>query len=204
MPAGGIVFTTIQKFAPRARRRDAGALRAARTSIVMADEAHRSQYAQLRREHHGRAAERDPDRVHRHAGREGRPLDAAGVRRLRLGLPDAPGAGGPRDRPDLLRVAPDPARDRRPRAARRRRGGARRTRRTTPRASSSRRGRSWRRSSAPPSGCERLADDIAEHFTARCEVLEGKAMVVAYSRRDRRGADRPAARAPWGGRGRRA
>ncbi|MGH3991010.1 MAG: type I restriction endonuclease subunit R, partial [Pseudonocardiaceae bacterium] len=30
---------------------------------------------------------------------------------------------------------------------------------------------------------ERLADDVAEHFRARCETLEGKALVVAYSRR---------------------
>ena len=78
--------------------------------IVMADEAHRSQYATFAREHHTGAAERDQDRVHRHAGRERRPIDPARLRRLRLGLPHAPGAGGPRDGPDLLRVAPDPAR----------------------------------------------------------------------------------------------
>src|SRR5205807_1256053 len=30
---------------------------------------------------------------------------------------------------------------------------------------------------------ERLADDVAQHYRARCEVSEGKAMVVAYSRR---------------------
>ncbi len=34
-----------------------------------------------------------------------------------------------------------------------------------------------------PDRLEKLADDIDEHFTARCEVLAGKAMVVAYSRR---------------------
>ena len=30
---------------------------------------------------------------------------------------------------------------------------------------------------------QRLAEDVAEHFRERCEALEGKAMVVAYSRR---------------------
>jgi type I restriction enzyme, R subunit len=34
-----------------------------------------------------------------------------------------------------------------------------------------------------PDRLQRLADDVHEHFTARCEVLDGKAMVVAYSRR---------------------
>lgn len=34
-----------------------------------------------------------------------------------------------------------------------------------------------------PERLERLADDVHEHFSARCEVLDGKAMVVAYSRR---------------------
>ena len=34
-----------------------------------------------------------------------------------------------------------------------------------------------------PDRLRTLADDIAEHYLARCEALEGKAMVVAYSRR---------------------
>ncbi len=73
--------------------------------VVMADEAHRSQYAKFAQNITIGAAERDPDRLHRHSRRKRRPLHAAGVRRLRLGVPDAPGAGRPRDGPDLLRVA---------------------------------------------------------------------------------------------------
>ena len=34
-----------------------------------------------------------------------------------------------------------------------------------------------------PDRLRHLADDAAEHYLARCEALEGKAMVVAYSRR---------------------
>jgi type I restriction enzyme R subunit len=34
-----------------------------------------------------------------------------------------------------------------------------------------------------PDRMEKLADDVHEHFSERCETLEGKAMVVAYSRR---------------------
>ncbi len=34
-----------------------------------------------------------------------------------------------------------------------------------------------------PDRLDKLADDVYEHFTARCEVLAGKALVVAYSRR---------------------
>jgi len=34
-----------------------------------------------------------------------------------------------------------------------------------------------------PDRMEKLADDVHAHFTARCEVLAGKGMVVAYSRR---------------------
>ena len=54
-----------------------------RNVIVIADEAHRTQYDASRRERHGRAPARDPDRLHGDADREGRPLDAARLRRLR-------------------------------------------------------------------------------------------------------------------------
>ncbi len=47
VPAGGIVFTTIQKFAPRRRAARCRCSRSARNIVVMADEAHRSQYAKF-------------------------------------------------------------------------------------------------------------------------------------------------------------
>ena len=150
----------------------------------MADEAHRSQYANLAREHHGRAAERDADRVHGHAGGEGRPLHAAGVRRLRLDLPDAPGAGGPRDGPDLLRVAPDPASRSPTRSSSRTSRRCSRPRRRRPRASSV---TAWAKLEKVVGAPDRLRDGSPttshQHFTAAARCSTGKAMVVAYSRR---------------------
>ena len=43
-PAGGVVFTTIQKFAPNSRETEYSALSDRRNIVVIADEAHRSQY----------------------------------------------------------------------------------------------------------------------------------------------------------------
>ena len=44
VPAGGVVFTTIQKFFPQAKDRQYPELSARRNIVVIADEAHRSQY----------------------------------------------------------------------------------------------------------------------------------------------------------------
>ncbi|MPZ33437.1 MAG: HsdR family type I site-specific deoxyribonuclease [Rhodospirillales bacterium] len=43
-PSGGVIFTTLQKFAPEPGQRDVPALTERRNVIVIADEAHRSQY----------------------------------------------------------------------------------------------------------------------------------------------------------------
>lgn len=43
-PSGGVIFTTLQKFAPEAAARHSGALTDRRNVVVIADEAHRSQY----------------------------------------------------------------------------------------------------------------------------------------------------------------
>src|ERR1700749_109873 len=49
VPAGGIVFTTIQKFAPPAGAYEMPILSDRRNVIVVSDEAHRSQYADFAR-----------------------------------------------------------------------------------------------------------------------------------------------------------
>lgn len=43
-PSGGVIFTTLQKFSPAAGERDYGVLTERRNVVVIADEAHRSQY----------------------------------------------------------------------------------------------------------------------------------------------------------------
>ena len=104
MPAGGIVFTTIQKFRrPRARKMPVLSERS--NIIVIADEAHRSQYDSFAE--NITLALPNATRI----GFTGTPIEkadrstAAGLRRLHLRLPDARGAGGQRHRPDLLRDA---------------------------------------------------------------------------------------------------
>ena len=183
VPAGGIVFTTIQKFAPPKGEEDMPVLSERENIIVMADEAHRSQYDTFAE--NITLALPNATRI----GFTGtpieksRPLHPPGVRRLRLDLPDAPGAGGPGDRPDLLRVAADRAstspiddelehveevlEDEEEEAARKL---------VT----------SWAKLEkvvGAPDRLAKLADDLAAHYAARCEALAGKAMVVAYSRR---------------------
>jgi type I restriction enzyme R subunit len=49
VPAGGVVFTTIQKFVPAADSEEMPALSERRNVIVVSDEAHRSQYAEFAR-----------------------------------------------------------------------------------------------------------------------------------------------------------
>ena len=82
--SGGVVFTTIQKFAPESGEGDYPVLTDRRNVVVIADEAHRSQYgfrARVAREDRRdllwlrqvparRSAERLLHRLHRHADRD--------------------------------------------------------------------------------------------------------------------------------------
>ena len=163
VPAGGIVFTTIQKFAPPkggkmpvlSERenvdRDGG--RGAPLAV-----------REVRGEHHDRAAERGPDRVHRHAGREGRPLDAgwcsattsrctgcARRRRTTRRSRSTTSRGRSRSRSPTPTSSRTSRRCSRPRRTRRQR-------------SWSRRGRSSRRSSARPIGCSGSPTTSQQHY----------------------------------------
>ena len=165
---------------PNRIRRDAGPLGAAerdrdrRRGAPVAVRELRSEPA------HG-AAERDPDRLHGHADRDG-PLDAARLRRLHLGLPD--GAARSRTaRPSRSTTrAGDAARDRRRGSARRGRGG--------PRGEEdeelSELVSAWAKLERVVGSRERLEQGRRRHRRAlprAAPTLPGKAMVVGMSRR---------------------
>ena len=167
-PSGGVIFTTLQKFSPEdGDDRLSGADRPTNV-IVIADEAHRSQYGfrakvetqdrrhllRLRQVSARRPAERLLHRLYRHADREGRRQHAGRVRRLHRHLRHQPRGRGRRDRADLLREPAGAHRTRRRREAedrRRDRRPDRRRGRRANRSGSSANGRASRRWSAPTS-----------------------------------------------------
>lgn len=182
VPAGGIVFTTIQKFAPPKGQDGMPVLSERENVIVMADEAHRSQYATFAE--NITAALPNATRI----GFTGTPIERADrstglvfgdyvsvypmrkaqedeatlqifydSRPIPLSIADA---GALADVEDVLEDEEVEAANKLV---------------TT-----------WaklEKAVGAPERIKRLADDLAEHFNERCEVLEGKAMVVAYSRR---------------------
>jgi HsdR family type I site-specific deoxyribonuclease len=129
-PAGGIIFSTVQKFAPRADEERFPELTDRTNVVVIADEAHRSQYGfravldkktgniqvRLRQASARRAEERHLRRLYRHAGGRRRQGHPRRVWRLRQHLRH-PGRGGRRRHgADLLRkpagqAGPQPSRD---------------------------------------------------------------------------------------------
>ncbi len=181
IPAGGIVFTTIQKFAP-AKGRAMPVLSDRHNVIVMADEAHRSQYAAFAQ--NITRALPNATRI----GFTGTPMESAdrstrlvfgdyvSVYRMREAQEDQ--ATVPiyyesrqiplsvEDQEQLAEVG-EILEDEEQEAA-----GKLIT--------------SWaklERVVGSPERIDTLADDIHRHFTTRCEALPGKALVVAYSRR---------------------
>ena len=187
--SGGVVFTTIQKFLPDERGDTHPVLSDRRNIVVIADEAHRSQYDFI----DGFARHlRDALPGASFIGFTGTPIELdrrqhpLGVRRLHQRLRHR--ALGPRrrDRPDLLR---EPAREARARRGRAPAGStppsrrSPRARRSTARSSSRAAGRSSRRSSAPSTGSRLVAADLVAHFEDRLATMDGKAMVVTMSRR---------------------
>jgi type I restriction enzyme R subunit len=182
VPAGGIVFTTIQKFAPPTGEDDMPVLSERANVIVMADEAHRSQYDTFAE--NITLALPNATRI----GFTGTPIekgdrstrlvfgDYVSIYRMRQAQEDR--ATVPifyesrqikldvEDQDELERVE-EVLEDEEEEAARRL---------VT----------SWAKLEkvvGAPDRLAKLADDLAPHFNARCETLAGKAMVVAYSRR---------------------
>ena len=182
VPAGGIIFTTIQKFAPPTGSPDMPVLSERSNVIVIADEAHRSQYATFAE--NITLALPNATRI----GFTGTPVEKAdrstrlvfgeyvSVYRMRQAQEDratvpiyyesrqVPLAVG---NEELLENVEDVLEDEEEAAA-------------------SQLITAWAKLEkvvGAPDRLEKVADDIVEHFSARCEVLEGKGMVVGYSRR---------------------
>lgn len=181
VPAGGVVFTTIQKFAP-AKGKEMPVLSERHNIVVMADEAHRSQYAKFAQN----ITIALPRAVR--IGFTGTPVEKAdkstrivfgdyvSVYRMRQAQEDhatVPIYYESRqipvevDDPDELRHVEEVLEGEEEDAA-------------------SRLVTAWAKLEkvvGAPDRLRRLADDTAEHFKMRREALEGKAIVVAYSRR---------------------
>jgi len=182
VPAGGIVFTTIQKFASVGDRDHMPVLSERSNVIVMTDEAHRSQYATLAE--NIALALPNATRI----GFTGTPVEKAdrstrlvfgeyvSVYRMRQAQEDratvpiyyesrqVPLAVGDEELLAEVEEVLEGEED----------------------AAAAQLVTAWAKLEkvvGAPGRLEKVADDVAAHFTARCEVLAGKAMVVAYSRR---------------------
>ena len=104
--AGGVVFTTIQKFFPEEKGDEHPLLSDRRNIVVIADEAHRSQYDFIdgfARHMRDALPERLLHRLHRHADRADGQEHAGGLRRLHRHLRHPAGGRGRGHGPDLLR-----------------------------------------------------------------------------------------------------
>ena len=181
IPAGGIVFTTIQKFAP-AKDGVMPVLSERENVIVMADEAHRSQYATFAQN----ITVALPNAVR--IGFTGTPVEKAdrstllvfgeyvSVYRMRQAQED--GATVPifYESRQIPVAIEDPSELSRVEAVLEGEDEDAARKLVT----------SWAKLEKVVGAQDRLrtlADDIAQHYRARCETLEGKAMVVGYSRR---------------------
>jgi type I restriction enzyme, R subunit len=182
VPAGGIVFTTIQKFTPPHAGEEMPVLSERANVIVIADEAHRSQYATFAE--NITLALPEATRI----GFTGTPVESAdrstslvfgdyiSVYRMRQAQEDratVPIYYESRQIPleiadqELLSEVEDVLETEEQEAA-------------------SKLVTAWAKLEkvvGAPDRMVKLADDVHRHFTERCETLEGKAMVVAYSRR---------------------
>lgn len=181
VPAGGSVFTTIQKFAP-ARGREMPVLSDRRNVVVMADEAHRSQYATFAE--NLTVALPNAARI----GFTGTPVEKAdrssrlvfgdyiSVYRMRQAQEDHATVPIFYESRQIPVAVDDPEELRRVEAVLEGEDEDAARKLVT----------SWAKLEKIV-GAEdrlgRLAEDIATHYTSRCETLTGKSMVVAYSRR---------------------
>ena len=182
VPAGGIVFTTIQKFQPPKGEDDMPVLSKRSNILVVADEAHRSQYATLAE--NITLALPNATRI----GFTGTPIEK-GDRSTRLVFGDYVSIYRMRraqedratvpiyyesrqipldiDDPDALDRVEAVLEEEEAEAARKLVTAWAKLERVV----------------GAPDRLTTLADDLAAHYTARCEALAGKAIVVAYSRR---------------------
>jgi type I restriction enzyme R subunit len=181
-PAGGIVFTTIQKFAPPAGSSEMPVLSERRNILVMADEAHRSQYATFAE--NITLALPNATRI----GFTGTPVERAdrstrlvfgdyiSVYRMRQAQEDratVPIYYESRQIPIAIEDPDDLARVEEVLEAEEQEAAAKLV-------------TAWAKLEkvvGAPDRLGALADDIAQHYRERAEALVGKAMVVAYSRR---------------------
>jgi type I restriction enzyme, R subunit len=182
VPAGGIVFTTIQKFAASRDNSEMPVLSERENVIVMADEAHRSQYAKFAQN----LTVALPNAVR--IGFTGTPVEKAdrstglvfgdyvSVYRMRRAQEDqatVPIYYESRqipveiEDPDELRQVEEVLEAEEETAAHKLVTAWAKLEKVV----------------GAPERLTRLADDVAEHFQERCDALEGKALVVAYSRR---------------------
>jgi len=182
VPAGGIVFTTIQKFAPPTPDGEMPVLCARKNVVVIADEAHRSQYATYAQ--NITLALPNATRI----GFTGTPVESAdrstrlvfgdyiSIYRMRQAQEDR--ATVPiyyESRQIPLNVADSGLL-----------ASVEEVLESEEQEAASRLVTAWAKLEkvvGAPDRMERLAEDVHAHFTARCEVLAGKGMVVAYSRR---------------------
>jgi type I restriction enzyme R subunit len=182
VPAGGVVFTTIQKFLPPTGAKDMPVLSERENVIVVSDEAHRSQYADFAR--NLRKALPSATRI----GFTGTPIekenrstsltfgDYISVYRMRQSQEDQATV------PIYYESRQIPVAVEHPEALRQ----VEEVLEGEEEAARSKLVTSWAKLEkvvGSPERIERLAGDVAEHFRARCETLAGKGMVVAYSRR---------------------
>jgi type I restriction enzyme R subunit len=179
--AGGIIFTTIQKFRPSATQTKMPVLSQRRNIIVIADEAHRSQYASFAQ--NITVALPNAARI----GFTGTPIEKAdrssrmvfgeyiSVYRMREAQED--GATVPIYY-ESRQVPVDADADKLRQAA-----AVLESEETE---GANKLITAWAQLEkvvGQPERLRKVADDLAKHYSERTETLEGKAMVVAYSRR---------------------
>ncbi len=187
--SGGVVFTTIQKFFPDEKGDRHPVLSERRNIVVIADEAHRSQYDFIdgfARHMRDALPARLVHRLHRDADRADRREHAGRLRRLhqRLRHPARGRSTAPPSRSTTRAASPSwscaspsgrgstPSSRRSPRA-----------KRSSARRSSRRAGRSSRRSSARRTGWRSSRATSSTTSRIALMAMDGKAMVVCMSRR---------------------
>jgi type I restriction enzyme, R subunit len=182
VPAGGIVFTTIQKFAPPSDAAEMPVLSPRQNVVVMADEAHRSQYAKFAEN----ITVALPNAVR--IGFTGTPVEKAD-RSTRLVFGDYVSVYRMRQAQEDRATVPIYYESRQipieiedEKALRR----VEEVLEAEEEEAASRLVTAWAKLEkvvGAQDRLERLADDVAEHYRARRETLDGKALVVAFSRR---------------------
>src|SRR6266511_1660610 len=182
VPAGGIVFTTIQKFAPSVEEAEMPVLSERRNVIVMADEAHRSQYARFAE--NITLALPNATRI----GFTGTPVEKTD-RSTRLVFGDYISIYRMRQAQDDRATLPIYYESRRIPIAIQdpdRLAAVEEVLEAEEDEAAAKLVTAWaklERVVGAPDRLATLAADVADHFNARCEALAGKGMVVAYSRR---------------------